>query len=479
MIVIGNCLQLPQFENWDHTLRSPSTAFADAVSRDHRVGELLTTFRPIIQTRLYNLFATYNNYTRFSNSAWIFDLFGFEGTEDYSSYDSIESVHDLIHGVTGDGGHMQLVDISAFDPLFMLHHTMVDRVWAMWQVLNPDSWVEPQPELMGSYTMQIGQVVDSTTPLTPFHDAEGALYSSNAARTTESFGYTYAETVRKYNMTDREYRLSIIEAINSLYGESPVVVPPEPTSTSNASNATTTSTLSSSVSVPSTASAPETTSTLSPPSENVTATFTTSMSPSSRPSVTRSTPAASSSAIRIPGTAPKKSSPRPPSESVGRRDNTHREYLATIKLPKQALDKPFFIHVFLGDIPTGPAREWSFAPNLVGSHAVFSSVTGHRMSGAPTGGSITSTVPLTASLANRVGTLGLARYNLGQAESYMMQNLRYRIVTADGELVNNDRLVATGLVVEVASAVVQARSSDSEFPIWGPVERMFTLDGKL
>lgn len=430
-----------------------------------------------MQTRLYNLFATYNNYTTFSNSAWIFDLFGFEGTEDYSSYDSVESLHDLIHGVTGDGGHMQLVDISAFDPLFMLHHTMVDRVWAMWQVLNPDSWIEPQPEIMGSYTMEMGQIVDSTTPLTPFHNAEGALYSSDAARTTETFGYTYVETIRKSSMTDREYRISMIRAINSLYGESPIVVPPEPPSTSIAADAT--DTIPSRVLSSATVSAPETSSSLSLPSQNTTATFTTSTPPSSQYSSTRSVPAASSSAVRIPGTAPKQSSPRPRPGSVNRRDYTHREYLATIKVPKQALDKPFFIHVFLGDIPASPPREWSFAPNLVGSHAVFSSVTGHRVPGAPSGGSVTSTVPLTACLAKKVGTLGLASYNLGQAERYMMQNLKYRIVTADGKLVENARLENAGLVVEVASAMVQARASDSEFPIWGPVERIFTLDGKL
>ena len=75
--------------------------------------------------------------------------------------------------------------------------------------------------------------------------------------------------------------------------------------------------------------------------------------------------------------------------------------------------------------------------------------------------------------------MGLASYNLGSSERYMRQNLRYRIVTADGELIENARLVKEGLVVEVASALVQARMSESEFPRWGPVERMFTLDGEL
>lgn len=150
-----------------------------------------------------------------------------------------------------------------------------------------------------------------------------------------------------------------------------------------------------------------------------------------------------------------------------------------IKVPKQVLDTPFFIHIFLGDIPASQPREWPFAPNLAGSHAVFSSVTGHRIFGAPTGGSVTSTIPLTACLTNRLGSQGLASFNLEQAANYMQQNLRYRIVTADGELVENARLVNEGMSVEVVSALVHARANDSEFPSWGPMERMFTLDEKM
>jgi tyrosinase len=53
----------------------------------------------------------------FSNEAWI-------GPGNPSGYDSVESVHDLIHGLVGGGnnGNMQIVSISAFDPAFWMHH---------------------------------------------------------------------------------------------------------------------------------------------------------------------------------------------------------------------------------------------------------------------------------------------------------------------------------------------------------------------
>jgi len=56
-------------------------------------------------------------------------------------FDSLEGVHDTIHGrflyllllltmtdinpgtIGGDGGHMGIVDYAAFDPIFFLHHT--------------------------------------------------------------------------------------------------------------------------------------------------------------------------------------------------------------------------------------------------------------------------------------------------------------------------------------------------------------------
>ena len=61
-------------------------------------------------------------------------------------YDSIESLHDSIHNTVGgvNYGHMQVIDVSAFDPVFWLHHAMVDRIFAMWQSIYPDTYMEPQ-----------------------------------------------------------------------------------------------------------------------------------------------------------------------------------------------------------------------------------------------------------------------------------------------------------------------------------------------
>jgi tyrosinase len=56
--------------------------------------------------------------------------------------DAFERIHDNIHGWTGGisaqgvGGDMGVVATSAYDPIFWVHHCMIDRVWYLWQLRN-------------------------------------------------------------------------------------------------------------------------------------------------------------------------------------------------------------------------------------------------------------------------------------------------------------------------------------------------------
>lgn len=75
---------------------------------------------------------------------------------------NIENIHNTIHNCVGGYGHMQYPDVAAFDPVFWLHHANVDRIVAMWQVLNPDSYVVPTVNTWGSYYESRG-FIDSAT----------------------------------------------------------------------------------------------------------------------------------------------------------------------------------------------------------------------------------------------------------------------------------------------------------------------------
>lgn len=92
---------------------------------------------------------------------------------------------------------------------------MIDRCFALWQALYPNSYVEPLTAPEGTFTIMQGTLEDETSPLTPFHyHTSGDFYTSDSARSITDFGYTYAELAGNANQS------SIRAAINTLYGTS-------------------------------------------------------------------------------------------------------------------------------------------------------------------------------------------------------------------------------------------------------------------
>ena len=62
------------------------------------------------------------------------------------------------------------LQVAAFDPLFFMHHANLDRLVAMYQRRNPDSWIEPTHERhVKNYMVGLkGHMSNSSTPLWPF-----------------------------------------------------------------------------------------------------------------------------------------------------------------------------------------------------------------------------------------------------------------------------------------------------------------------
>ena len=57
---------------------------------------------------------------------------------------AIENAHDGLHGYVG--GDMGVITWAAFDPIFWLHHSNVDRLWAQWQSTHPGARLPAQVE---------------------------------------------------------------------------------------------------------------------------------------------------------------------------------------------------------------------------------------------------------------------------------------------------------------------------------------------
>jgi tyrosinase len=78
--------------------------------------------------------------------------------EDFST--RLEDQHDQVHGWTG--GAMGIIPLAAFDPIFLAHHTMIDRLWYLWELRNPNGGVGTvrlDQALVGT-PLNVGQVLD-------------------------------------------------------------------------------------------------------------------------------------------------------------------------------------------------------------------------------------------------------------------------------------------------------------------------------
>ncbi|KZT39062.1 Di-copper centre-containing protein [Sistotremastrum suecicum HHB10207 ss-3] len=183
---------------------------------------------------VYRLFSEgyFSSYDAFATT-------GYHAPQKATEYLSLEGIHNNIHIWCGGGnppedvlpdrpipepvdgaGHMSRPETSALDPILYLHHCNVDRLFAIWQTLNPDAWFRKQHLIIAGQ-----EPVTSRTPLAPFHtDTKGTYFSSDLARDWTQYGYTYPELqhwLPKYivdGKLNRElYVQDVTDQITSLY----------------------------------------------------------------------------------------------------------------------------------------------------------------------------------------------------------------------------------------------------------------------
>lgn len=189
-----------QFKNWNHTIRYPLDGFAiNATSRDDEVNVRVGKQQPNLRDMLYKLLTIYQPFMQVSNKA------------NGGSIGNFETLHDGLHSVFGLG-HMGIVEVSAFDPVFWFHHCNMDRIIALYQSRYPDTWIEDSEQATGSFAVAKGSIVGNATPLAPFHmNALGDMWTASKSRNWTFFGYTYPELIN--NPSNETLTLSI----NHLY----------------------------------------------------------------------------------------------------------------------------------------------------------------------------------------------------------------------------------------------------------------------
>ncbi|RDA85309.1 hypothetical protein CP532_5913 [Ophiocordyceps camponoti-leonardi (nom. inval.)] len=137
--------------------------------------------------------------TRFPYGQWVYDIFS--GARNFVEFFrgnggiiSLEQLHDSVHFDCACREQMLELEFTAYDALFMLHHTQMDRLWAYWQALHHDDGddVFREPYLGRSrFDAAKGAVINVDSPLTPFFHPSKAFHTTRSVRDIRDFGYSY------------------------------------------------------------------------------------------------------------------------------------------------------------------------------------------------------------------------------------------------------------------------------------------------
>ncbi|KAK2760393.1 hypothetical protein FQN54_002463 [Arachnomyces sp. PD_36] len=146
-----------------------------------------------------------------------------QGALDYFSIGEFNPASEYIEGVHGGvhvfiGGDMPIIPRSAFDPLFWLHHTNIDRLTAMYQATHPGVLLSPRKR---SPTFALGGDEQDTvdTKLYPFRHEDGVEWTSrdvSDAGSIHRYGYAYPEVPE--GMSQEELQAFTTSEINKAYG---------------------------------------------------------------------------------------------------------------------------------------------------------------------------------------------------------------------------------------------------------------------
>lgn len=198
------------FTTWTRTYRYPTANDQSATSNTQASIDAFENIRQSLQDQIYQLFTTCKDYEHFSN-----DDAGSSSTQCKSS---LEAIHNTVHNTAGgpggqvSGGHMTYLPLGSFDPIFWLHHANVDRLFAMWQAINPNSYGGNQIAPHNTWTVRQGSNQGPDSPLQPFRRDYVSWWTTNSVRDWTVFGYSYPEFNKGKDAG------TISNYVNQLYG---------------------------------------------------------------------------------------------------------------------------------------------------------------------------------------------------------------------------------------------------------------------
>ncbi|KAF9018170.1 Di-copper centre-containing protein [Hymenopellis radicata] len=185
----------PDFEVATETARHPMKPRDDAKSLKALKEDLLAGALNI-RKDTHDMLLRTKNWEQFSNTS--------TSKESYAVANSLEQIHNGMHDRIGGCGQMGAKDAAAYDPIFWLHHTNVDRLFSLWQTIHPQEWV-PESHL--------------DIDLLPFWNTPTSFFraTSSALRDWTELNFTYPEFVGIHPKDDM--RSAIVKIVDEMYGE--------------------------------------------------------------------------------------------------------------------------------------------------------------------------------------------------------------------------------------------------------------------
>ncbi|OLL25127.1 Tyrosinase [Neolecta irregularis DAH-3] len=438
---------------WRQTLRAPSDGSENAQSQPGRVAAALKSIQHNIRDRTYALLTYVNSFEVMSNHSW---------TESHpGSHDSLESIHDIIHNTIGQAGHFAYPDFAAFDPIFWIQHAQIDRLFRMWQAINPTIWITSESD---------------NAPLLPFRKNEDEFWVSETAREWKQLGYTYPDFVLAGTQSSLSLQKYMRDRVNDLYGlsfdKSPIVTTTGSPKTgfveqgSSARNG----------------KMPPLRRKKNPVASRCKSIFSfegkvNTFEWRSKSRVLDKLPGVpvgynfrgernlashhiSSQILQL--TIPDNkindddSSDSIQTRTLSHNSNGYREWIVNVRILKYAIEGSFSVFIFLGSVPDDPSN-WPFAETMVGLHANFANKSTSRCGNCEiqrNGNLVTSgTIPLRRALIEAGIDL-----DSEQVEPYLRRNLQWRVqhLKVDGSVIH--KIHVPSLRVSVASAWVSYRN---------------------
>jgi tyrosinase len=387
-----------------------------------------------------------------------------------------------------------------------MKHRNVDRLWDIWQALNPNSYVidKVASKQEANFFLAANTPITANTDLKPFYDSSATrFWNSAGVKYTTPFGYAYPETQRWLYNSDGAYQTDIRVQVTKQYGANVIDNFFANIALENAK-----------VSVPMHAadlkkgairkiSAKETIqhpivaaqqilAQNLPLNASVKAEWNGGPGPAAngKPAVLKAEPTQDHNATvtaQAPPTPHTKSEPSSTTVPLNIpvhfahlvKNRTYTEWITNLRTIKHALNQTFRVYVFLGDFISEPTT-WATEHNDVGRFTVFGRDAATSCSKCQQDRSddliVTGTVPLTSALLQDIVEGRLASLEPSDVEPYLERHLHWRVTMFDGSEVRREDV--PGLKVGVVST--QVRIGEDGVPVYSGVYEQYpgVTDGR-